>query len=77
MAQLCSLYVNAHLEKGHRQVMPMEFVFDPEARQKQAQVGAKQTPQQQQAIFETWAAAMNAKNAAPLDKRGKTKPHGN
>ena len=62
MAQLCSIYVNAHLEKGHRQLSPFEFVFDAEARGKLSPPGRRQSPEEQKAIFQAFIAAMqNAK----------------
>jgi hypothetical protein len=69
VAQLCSIYVNAHLEKGHRALSPMEFVFDEEARGRKGQPGKPQTPAQQQAIFEAWAAGMKARHAKKRSKR--------
>jgi len=62
VAQLCSLYVNAHLEKGHKPVSRYEFVFDAEARERKDQPGKPQTPMQQKAIFEAWVAAKKAKH---------------
>ena len=64
-AQLTAIYVNAHLEKGARQVSPFDFVLDPEARDEKSRPGKQQTPAEQKAIFEAWAAAMNAPHAKP------------